>query len=110
MTKIAVVLEKCEEGGFTVSVPTLPGCFSEGETIDEAMENIIEAIELRLEPVEDDLIVDDEAIVEELIFEVRRPRSQAAGSVVSETRTSSAGGEPNGPSSRVSVPETRSEQ
>lgn len=70
MIKIAVVLEKCEEGGFAASVPTLPGCYSQGDTVEEAMENIAEAIELRLEPVEDDLIVDDEAIVKELGLEI----------------------------------------
>ena len=35
--------------------PSLPGCISEGETRDEALANIREAIELYLEPVEDDL-------------------------------------------------------
>ncbi len=49
------VLEPSEEGGFTVVVPGLPGCISEGETRDEALENIKEAIELYLEPVEDDI-------------------------------------------------------
>lgn len=51
---IKVVLEDCEEGGYTVYVPSLPGCISEGETRDEALANIREAIELYLEPVEDD--------------------------------------------------------
>lgn len=39
----------------TVVVSSLPGCISEGETRDEALANIREAIELYLEPVEDDL-------------------------------------------------------
>ena len=73
MLKIAVFLEKCEEGGFAASVPTLPGCFSEGETIEEALENIAEAIELHLEAVEDDLIVDDEILVKELVWDRSRP-------------------------------------
>lgn len=37
------------EGGFTVEVPDLPGCISEGETLKEAQKNIAEAIELYLE-------------------------------------------------------------
>ena len=49
--KIKVVLEASEEGGFTVCVPSLPGCISEGETEEEALANIKEAIELYLEPV-----------------------------------------------------------
>jgi len=39
-----VVLEPCEEGGYSVYVPSLPGCISEGDTLDEAMRNIKEAI------------------------------------------------------------------
>jgi predicted RNase H-like HicB family nuclease len=53
--KIKVVLELSEEGGFTVYAPSLPGCISEGETEEEALQNIREAIELYLEPVDDDL-------------------------------------------------------
>ncbi len=58
---LKVVLEASEEGGFTVSVPSLPGCISEGETREEALTNIREAIELYLEPVEDDLPVTPDA-------------------------------------------------
>ena len=39
-----VVLEPCEEGGYTVYVPSLPGCVSEGDTFNEAIENIKDAI------------------------------------------------------------------
>ncbi len=53
--KLKVVLESSEEGGFTVYVPSLPGCVSEGESETEALKNIREAIELYLEPVDDDL-------------------------------------------------------
>ena len=52
--KFKVKLEPCEEGGYTIWVPALPGCISEGETVDECMKNIREAIELYLEPDEDD--------------------------------------------------------
>lgn len=50
--KVKVVLEPSDEGGYTVYVPSLPGCISEGDTLEEALENIREAIELYLEPVE----------------------------------------------------------
>jgi predicted RNase H-like HicB family nuclease len=53
--KLRIVLEPSEDGGFTVFVPALPGCISEGESKEEALRNIREAIELYLEPVEDDL-------------------------------------------------------
>lgn len=52
--KLKIVIEPSSEGGYTVTVPALPGCISEGETRDEAIRNIMEAIELYLEPVEDD--------------------------------------------------------
>lgn len=45
-----VILDPDEEGkGYTVTVPALPGCISEGDTVEEALENIKEAIELYLE-------------------------------------------------------------
>ncbi|HPO62382.1 MAG TPA: type II toxin-antitoxin system HicB family antitoxin [Candidatus Kapabacteria bacterium] len=53
-----VVLEKSPDGGYTSFVPSLPGCISEGDTKAEAIENIKEAIDLYLEPIEDDLIYD----------------------------------------------------
>ncbi len=47
--KLHIVLEKQEEGGYTVYIPELPGCISQGETKAEAMKNIQEAKELYLE-------------------------------------------------------------
>ena len=47
--KLKVVLEPQEEGGYTVRVPSLPGCISEGDDKEEALHNIKEAIELYLE-------------------------------------------------------------
>ena len=44
-----IVLEPQEEGGYTVYVPALPGCLSQGETTEEAMDNIKEAIIVYLE-------------------------------------------------------------
>ncbi|MEC4817333.1 MAG: type II toxin-antitoxin system HicB family antitoxin [Scytonema sp. PMC 1069.18] len=55
--KLRVILEPSDEGGYTVYVPSLPGCISEGENVDEALVNIQEAIELYLEPVEDGNLV-----------------------------------------------------
>ncbi len=52
--QIKVILEPSDEGGYTVIVPALPGCISEGDTREEAISNIQEAIELYLEPIEDD--------------------------------------------------------
>jgi predicted RNase H-like HicB family nuclease len=65
--KLQVVLEPSDEGGYTVFVPALPGCISEGETVEEALTNIQEAIELYLEPIDDGLKLDEGAIVQEIV-------------------------------------------
>lgn len=54
--KLTIVLEPQEEGGFTAYVPSLPGCISQGDTKEEAIKNIKEAIELYLEPDTNELI------------------------------------------------------
>lgn len=64
--RLRIVLEPSEEGGFTVYAPSLPGCISEGETKEEALANIQEAIQLYLEPVEDDWVADDRAFIQEI--------------------------------------------
>jgi len=64
--KFKVVLEPSDEGGYTAYVPSLPGCISEGDNVENALANIREAIELYLEPVEDDWIMEPGALVREL--------------------------------------------
>jgi len=59
--KLCIVLEPSEEGGYTVFVPSLPGCISEGDTKEEAVKNIREAIGLYLETVEDDVVFSETA-------------------------------------------------
>lgn len=46
--KIKIVVHDAEEGGYWAEVPALPGCVSQGETMEELLENIHEAIELML--------------------------------------------------------------
>lgn len=48
-----VVLEAAEEGGFVVSVPDLPGCWTQGETREEALANAKEAIAAYLDGLEE---------------------------------------------------------
>ncbi len=64
--KLRVVLEPSDEGGFTAIVPSLPGCLSEGNSRDEALANVQEAIELYLEPVDDDAALSPDAEVVEI--------------------------------------------
>ncbi len=59
--KYDVVFEEQLEGGYTVTVPSLPGCISEGDTFEEAKANIEDAIKLYLE----DLAEDGEEIPQE---------------------------------------------
>ncbi len=49
-----ILFEAQEEGGYTVTVPALPGCISEGDTYDEALTNIKEAIALYMESLQAD--------------------------------------------------------
>ncbi len=51
---LRIVLEPSDEGGYTVLVPALAGCISQGDTRQQALDNIQEAITLYLEPVDDD--------------------------------------------------------
>jgi predicted RNase H-like HicB family nuclease len=44
--RFKVILEPSDEGGYTVYVPSLPGCISEGETVEDALKNIREAVKL----------------------------------------------------------------
>ncbi len=50
-----VIYEEDPEGGFVASTPSLPGCYSQGDTLKEAEDNITEAIELYLETLHQDL-------------------------------------------------------
>ena len=64
----SVVVHIAGEGGYWVEVPALPGCYSQGETVEETLQNIREAIELYLEVLEEE----GEAIPrdEEVVFKV----------------------------------------
>ena len=62
--KIRVIVHKAEEGGFWAEVPSIPGCATQGETIEEIEINIREAIEgcLSVEVEEPVLQLDDQVI------------------------------------------------
>lgn len=64
--RFKVVLEPSDEGGYTVYVPALPGCISEGDDTEEAMRNIQEAIELYLADPEDKPLSDPAVLVREV--------------------------------------------
>jgi predicted RNase H-like HicB family nuclease len=71
LRKFRVILEPNELGGYTVMVPLLPGCISEGDTKKEALANIKEAIELYIESLQaDGEPIPTEEAVEEAVVEV----------------------------------------
>jgi len=61
-----VLFHRAEEGGYWIEVPALPGCYSQGEKMEDAIINIKEAIELHLAalkeesleiPVDEDIVI-----------------------------------------------------
>jgi len=49
-----VIIHKAEEGGYWAEVPALPGCYSQGETVEEALKNVREAIETHLQALREE--------------------------------------------------------
>ncbi|MCA9469978.1 MAG: type II toxin-antitoxin system HicB family antitoxin [Nitrospira sp.] len=63
--KIRAIVHRVDEGGFWAEVPALPGCVTQGETMDEVRTNLIEAIELWLEAGDvPDLLSDQDQVLE----------------------------------------------
>ena len=60
-----ILIHQAEEGGFWSEVPALPGCYSQGETIDETLQNSKEAIEAHLLALKEDQVA---APIEESLF------------------------------------------
>ena len=56
----SVYIEPSPEGGFWSQVPALPGCFSQGETVEETIANTKESIELYIEDEHNDVPVESE--------------------------------------------------
>jgi predicted RNase H-like HicB family nuclease len=43
--KLKIIVHKAEEGGFWAEVPAIPGCMTEGDTFEELLQNLYEAVE-----------------------------------------------------------------
>ncbi|MFB3765517.1 MAG: type II toxin-antitoxin system HicB family antitoxin [Methanotrichaceae archaeon] len=69
-----ILIHQAEEGGFWSEVPALPGCYSQGETIDETLRNTKEAIEAYLIALKEDKVA---APTEESLF-IGRVRVEVA--------------------------------
>lgn len=74
MLKYTIILVPEEGGGYSVEVPALPGCYTQGDTREEAIAMAKEAIELYLEScVAHNEPVPEESSVESLVVEVKEP-------------------------------------
>lgn len=75
--RFIVVIHKDENSDYGVTVPDLPGCFSAGETVEEALDNVAEAIECHLEA----LMLDGERIPENQTIEQHRTNPDYADGI-----------------------------
>ena len=66
--KVKIIVHKAEESGYWAEVPGLPGCFSQGETLEETENNIREAIEGYLLAVNSELEPAADAEVYEIVL------------------------------------------
>ena len=64
--KLKVVIHTAEEGGFWAEVPAIPGCATQGESFEELLQNIYEAVEGCLSVNEADLELDSNAQILEI--------------------------------------------
>ena len=65
LMKIHAIVHKAEEGGFWAEVPSIPGCATQGETMEELRSNLREAIEGCLSvPVDSPSILADDQVIE----------------------------------------------
>lgn len=62
-----VIIEKDSSGFYVVTCPILEGCYSQGKTIEEAMENIKEAIQLCVEDIDDEQMPDPNIMMGQVV-------------------------------------------
>jgi predicted RNase H-like HicB family nuclease len=81
MRRYTVILHPAEESGYWVEVPALPGCYSQGESVEEAVAKAREAIETHLEALSQDGqgIPDDQDLVRPLRAREIVRKLEAAG-------------------------------
>ncbi len=63
--KLKVVIFEADEGGYWAKVPAIPGCVSQGDTLEEVKANILDALEGCLSVLEE-MATDDARVVEEM--------------------------------------------
>lgn len=70
--RFAVVIHHAEEGGYWAEVPALPGCFAQGETLEDLLDDMREAIESHITALKEDgqVIPVDDVLPEMAVVEV----------------------------------------
>ncbi|MCX5874402.1 MAG: type II toxin-antitoxin system HicB family antitoxin [Deltaproteobacteria bacterium] len=66
--KLKIVIHEAEEGGYWAEVPAIPGCATQGDTIEELLKNVREAVEACLSVSMDQPSCGDNARVMEIAF------------------------------------------
>jgi predicted RNase H-like HicB family nuclease len=74
-----VLLYRDEDGAWIAEVPSLQGCISQGDSREEAISNIQEAIELYLEVLEEDKLDIPEDFIEPELVQVNVNQTEAHG-------------------------------
>lgn len=64
--KIKIVVHEAEEGGFWAEVPSIPGCATQGDTFEELLQNLYEAIEGCLSVEVDDSVQNESSKIMEI--------------------------------------------
>jgi predicted RNase H-like HicB family nuclease len=64
--KLKAIIHEAEEGGYWAEIPAVPGCATQGETFEELLLNIYEAVEACLSVDVDDVEITDDARVMEI--------------------------------------------
>mgnify|MGYP001813656151 CR=1 FL=1 len=75
--RFPVVIHKDKDSDYGVTVPDLPGCFSAGDTVDDALTNAVEAIECHVEG----LLIDGETVPSGRTIEHHRKKRQFSGGI-----------------------------
>ena len=75
--RFPVIIHKDKDSDYGVTVPDLPGCFSAGDTVDESLTNVVEAIECHIEG----LLIDGETVPSGRTIERHRKSRQFSGGI-----------------------------
>lgn len=65
--KLQVIIHEAEEGGYWAKVPAIPGCVTEGDTFEELLQNIYEAVEGCMTVAAEDMEIEDNGHVMEIV-------------------------------------------